>query len=70
LIVLVNKWDIVPKENNTTRDFEKIIRSKTAPFVDYDILFFLLLINKEYTKYLTLLKKLILTEKDGYPHQN
>lgn len=39
LILLVNKWDLVEKENNTTRDFEKIIRERTAPFTDYPILF-------------------------------
>jgi len=39
LIVLVNKWDLVEKENNTTRDFERDIRNKTAPFTDYPVLF-------------------------------
>ncbi len=56
LIVLVNKWDIVPKENNTTRDFEKIIRSKTAPFVDYDILFISALNKQRIHKILDLIK--------------
>ena len=39
LIILVNKWDLVEKETNTTKLFEKEIRNKTAPFVDYHILF-------------------------------
>jgi GTP-binding protein len=39
MIVLVNKWDLVEKENNTTLQIEKDIREKTAPFVDYPILF-------------------------------
>ncbi len=39
LIVLVNKWDLVEKENNTVKTIEQEIRSKTAPFVDYPILF-------------------------------
>lgn len=39
MIVLVNKWDLVEKENNTTIQIEKDIREKTAPFVDYPILF-------------------------------
>ncbi len=39
LILLVNKWDLVEKENNTTKNIEQEIRDKTAPFVDYPILF-------------------------------
>ncbi|MDQ1332927.1 MAG: GTPase, partial [Bacteroidota bacterium] len=39
MIVLVNKWDLVEKETNTTKIFEKVIREKTAPFTDYHILF-------------------------------
>ena len=39
LILLVNKWDLVEKENNTTKNIEQEIREKTAPFVDYPILF-------------------------------
>jgi GTP-binding protein len=39
LIVLVNKWDLIEKDNNTTKKFEKEIRERTAPFTDYPILF-------------------------------
>jgi GTP-binding protein len=39
MIILVNKWDLIEKENNTTILFEKDIREKTAPFTDYPILF-------------------------------
>lgn len=39
LIILVNKWDLVEKETNTAKLLEKDIRSKTAPFTDYPILF-------------------------------
>jgi GTP-binding protein len=39
MIVLVNKWDLVTKENNTALQTEKEIRSKTAPFTDYPVLF-------------------------------
>jgi len=46
LILLVNKWDLVEKENNTTKNLEKEIRNKTAPFVDYPILF-ISAINKQ-----------------------
>jgi GTPase len=46
LIILVNKWDLVEKENNTTKIIEKEIREKTAPFTDYPILF-ISAINKQ-----------------------
>jgi GTP-binding protein len=39
LILLVNKWDLVEKENNTSKNVEEEIKSKTAPFVDYPVLF-------------------------------
>ncbi len=39
LIILVNKWDLVEKENNTAFNFEKEIRGKTEPFTDFPILF-------------------------------
>jgi len=46
MIVLVNKWDLIEKDNNTTTRFEKEIRGKTAPFTDYPILF-ISAINKQ-----------------------
>jgi GTPase len=46
MIVLVNKWDLIEKENNTTVLFENDIREKTAPFTDYPILF-ISAINKQ-----------------------
>jgi GTPase len=39
VLILVNKWDLVEKETNTARDYEKIIREKTAPFTDVHVLF-------------------------------
>jgi len=39
MILLVNKWDLVEKDTSTAKSFEKEIRNKTAPFVDYPILF-------------------------------
>ena len=46
LIILVNKWDLVEKENNTSKVFEKEIRERTSPFIDYPILF-ISAINKQ-----------------------
>ena len=39
LVILVNKWDLVQKETNTARDFEKNLKEKIAPFNDVPILF-------------------------------
>ncbi len=39
VVVLVNKWDLVEKETNTARDYEKILKQKLAPFTDVPILF-------------------------------
>jgi len=39
LILLVNKWDLIEKDNNTAKRFEKEIKKKTAPFIDYPVLF-------------------------------
>jgi GTP-binding protein len=46
MIVLVNKWDLIEKDNNTTLRFENDIKEKTAPFTDYPILF-ISAINKQ-----------------------
>ena len=39
LVVLVNKWDLVKKETNTARDYEKTLKQRLAPFNDVPILF-------------------------------
>lgn len=39
IVVLVNKWDMVEKETNTARDYEKAIKQKTAPFTDIPVIF-------------------------------
>ena len=39
IVFLVNKWDLVPKETNTARDYEKRLKDKLAPFTDIPILF-------------------------------
>ena len=46
MIVLVNKWDLIEKDNSTTLRFESDIKEKTAPFTDYPILF-ISAINKQ-----------------------
>jgi len=39
VVILVNKWDLVEKENNTMRDMEAFIKSRTAPFTDLPVVF-------------------------------
>ena len=39
LVVLVNKWDLIEKETNTARDYEKELKQRLAPFTDVPILF-------------------------------
>ena len=39
IVVLVNKWDLIEKETNTARDYEKRLKDKLAPFTDVPILF-------------------------------
>lgn len=46
IVVLVNKWDLVEKDTNSARDFEKKIRSEMEPFVDVPIVFISVL-NKQ-----------------------
>ena len=39
IVILVNKWDLVEKETNTARDYEKVLKNKLAPFKDVPIMF-------------------------------
>jgi GTP-binding protein len=39
VVVLVNKWDLVEKENKTTKEVEAKIRQQLAPFNDVPIVF-------------------------------
>jgi GTP-binding protein len=39
VIFLVNKWDLVEKDTQSTKNFEDELRSRTAPFADYPVLF-------------------------------
>ncbi|MDT8413616.1 MAG: ribosome biogenesis GTPase Der [Vicingaceae bacterium] len=46
VVVLVNKWDLIEKETNTSKEFEAEIKHKLAPFTDVPILF-ISAINKQ-----------------------
>ena len=39
IVILVNKWDLIDKETNTAKEFEKVLKDKFAPFTDLPILF-------------------------------
>lgn len=39
IVVLVNKWDLISKETNTARDYEKQLKLRLAPFTDVPVIF-------------------------------
>jgi len=39
IVMLVNKWDLVEKLTNTSRDYEKQLKEKLAPFTDVPVIF-------------------------------
>jgi GTPase len=39
VVVVVNKWDLIEKETNSTRDFSDLIKQRLAPFTDVPIIF-------------------------------
>jgi GTPase len=39
IVIVVNKWDLIEKNNKTSKVFEEMIRQKIAPFTDVPIVF-------------------------------
>jgi GTP-binding protein len=39
VVLLVNKWDLVEKSTNTSKEYEKQLKEKIAPFTDVPVLF-------------------------------
>ena len=39
IVILVNKWDLIEKETNTAKEYEKQLKERLAPFSDVPILF-------------------------------
>jgi GTPase len=39
VVVLVNKWDMMEKETNSARDYEKELKKRLAPFTDIPVIF-------------------------------
>lgn len=57
VVFLVNKWDLVEKDHDTTKQFEDEIRSRTAPFTDYPVLFISATTKQRIHKVLELIMK-------------
>ncbi|MCX8080229.1 MAG: ribosome biogenesis GTPase Der [Bacteroidia bacterium] len=39
VVIAVNKWDLIQKDNKTSLEWEKNIRERTAPFRDFELFF-------------------------------
>lgn len=39
VVIMVNKWDLIEKENNTLKEYENLIRERISPFSDVPIIF-------------------------------
>ncbi len=39
VVVLINKWDLVKKDTDTAKEYEKVLKQKLAPFNDVPIIF-------------------------------
>jgi len=39
IVIVVNKWDLIEKDNHTHKQFEDLIRSRISPFEDVPIIF-------------------------------
>ncbi len=39
VVVLVNKWDLLEKQTNTAKEYEKQLKERLAPFTDVPVLF-------------------------------
>ena len=39
VVVLVNKWDLVEKDNSSTKKYEEMVRQEVAPFTDFPVIF-------------------------------
>lgn len=64
LVVVVNKWDLVPdKDQKVIRTFENAIRERMAPFVDFPIIFASALTKQRIFKVLETAKQVYLNRK-------
>jgi len=66
-IILVNKWDLVEKEQDSTKKIEQEIRSRTEPFTDYPILFISAITKQRVHKVLELIMQVYENRKRKIP---
>lgn len=67
VIILVNKWDLVEKDNHTAKRYEELIRSRTAPFTDYPLLFISATTKQRIHKLLELIMQVYMNRKRKIP---
>ena len=39
IVIMINKWDLIVKDTNTAKEYEKNLKKKLEPFTDVDVLF-------------------------------
>ncbi|MDX9728576.1 MAG: ribosome biogenesis GTPase Der [Bacteroidales bacterium] len=67
MILLVNKWDLIEKDQATTKKLEEEIRYRTAPFTDYPILFISAITKQRVHKVLELIMTVYENRKRKIP---
>ena len=50
IVIVVNKWDLIDKKNNSTEEFKKKIKKEISPFTDVPIIFVSALNNQRIHK--------------------
>ncbi|MDR1006195.1 MAG: ribosome biogenesis GTPase Der [Bacteroidales bacterium] len=67
VVIVVNKWDLIEKQTNTHKDFERRIREKTAPFTDIPIVFTSVLNKQRIFKVLETAKQVFEARRQQIP---
>ena len=67
VVILVNKWDLIEKNNKTTSVFEEEIRSRLAPFSDIPIVFTSIPEKQRVYKAIDMAKKVYENRKQKIP---
>lgn len=63
VVIVVNKWDLVEKDNKTTEQYTKIIKERIAPFQDVPIVFASALTKQRLHKVLETISKVYKSRK-------
>lgn len=62
-VIIVNKWDLITKDTQSTKKYEEAVREKIAPFVDLPIVFTSVLTKQRIHKALETAKAVYLRRK-------